>query len=122
MKKRKPNKPKQAPLRAYKISFDLTPDDSGTGKNYQWDEQARALWLSDYHGWWSATLTPVEDDVAVMNVRPNQPLLPDELLDRIRDKFDLLIEQNPHCGGDTVVQVLVVVSNRKPTSTYGGES
>ena len=116
---RKPNKPKQAPLRAYKISFDLASDDTGTGTNYQWDEQARALWLSDHRGWWSATLTPVNDNVAAMNVRPQKPLSPDELLDRIRDAFDLLIERNPHCDSKTIVQVLVVVANRKPTSDYG---
>lgn len=133
MKKRKPYKPYNQRLLVRRMWFSLNElaerkfVDVVKGDVLGGVEVATALWLERHVGWWSATLTAVgtydsgDSGECTMNVRPPSMVSPAELMDEIRKHFEQFKVKNTDFTALDVV-ALVTISNRKPVSTYGGES
>ena len=127
MKKRKPYKPYNQRLLVRRMWFNLLDleqhefTDIVQGDITGGVEVATALWLERHVGWWSATLTPMSksgEAAIAMNVRPSHMVSPKELIADIDRHFDAFKAENADFEADDV-HVLVTISNRKPTSTYG---
>lgn len=121
MIKRKPNNGQK--LCVHKLSFSLVDLDSDDFLNIvQGDAVAIRKWLLRELGWWSATITPTSKkdskNPLLMNLKPNRKIKPDVLIEDMRRDFDAFKAENADFEADDV-HVLVTISNRKPTSTYG---
>ena len=134
MTKRKPKQtaPKLLVKRMWFKLDDLYADDVDFYEVAQGDLEAdrktcvaKELWRVNHAGWWSFTLTfyGYDDDhqtgERAVNFRPEVMLRPKDIIQRVRENFDSFVEANEDFNS-VGSMAMVTISNRKPTSIYGG--
>jgi len=88
---------------------------------------AKDYWRWNVKGWWSFTLTFYGYDdnnqtgERAVNFRPEIMLTPKIIIQRVKENFDSFVEANEDFTAVGSV-AMITISNRKPVSTYGGES